>query len=148
MRRHNPVRHHVRAHFEVIGNEDWYGDGVPFVGGAFTSTKTAERQAAVIDLIERRAAKADRTGDRKLARSLWRLAKQLQGCRRSHRCGSLACPNCVRAFQRAKTAAQKLLIAANKSRVSKTLVMATVIPLSFQYLPAGLGEFDVVKNGG
>jgi hypothetical protein len=73
----------------------------------------------------------------------------------------LACPQCARAFQRAKAAAQQQLIkqsekkfpkssnqsANRKSKPAKTiLVMATVIPLHLRYTPAELPQLDIAKR--
>jgi hypothetical protein len=100
---------HVHVHEAVIGNEGWYGDGPPLMHPSLSAAKTAKRQVNLVDLLEKAANKSKGTGDRKKARVLKRLAAELDRCRRGDRCGSLACPECARAFQRAKTAAQQQL---------------------------------------
>src|ERR1700733_3529589 len=67
-------------------------------------------------------------------------------CKPHLRCGSLACPQCARAFQRAKAAGQRKCIKElGKSRTSKTLVMANVIPLWMTYTDEQLDRIDVEK---
>ena len=108
---------HVHAHEAVVANEYWYCDGPARLKASFSAAKTSERQAEVVDLLEKAANKTKATGDRRQARLLKRLARKLDRCRRRDRCGSLACPQCARAFQRAKAAAQRQVIkhSANKS---------------------------------
>ena len=114
--------------------------------------------------MERAANKSKANGNRKLSRLFGRLAKKLGRCRRDDRCGSFACPQCARAFQRAKVAAQKQIIkeTANKSSpkpnsskksadaksqpAKKILVMATVVPLHLRYTPADLLHLDIGKR--
>jgi hypothetical protein len=103
-------RAHVKGHEAVTTNEYWYGGGPPLLKSTFSAAKTAERQAKVIDLLERAANKAKTHGDRQQSRQLGKLANKLDCCRRRDRCGSQACPECARAFQRAKAAAQQELI--------------------------------------
>jgi len=61
----NTIRRHVHAHEAVIATEYWYGDGPPRLKASFSAAKTAERQAEVVDLLERAANKRKATGDRK-----------------------------------------------------------------------------------
>ena len=138
---------HVRAHEAVINNEFWYGDGPPSLGKSFTAKKTAERHADVVRLLQRAAKSVEKAGDRKLSRLLWELADKLYGCRPRARCGSLACPKCARAFQRAKTAAQETLIPIlQKTNSTKKLVMANVVPLGMTYRPYQLRHLDIQKR--
>jgi hypothetical protein len=147
-RRSGPTfRSHVRAHEAVVTSEFWFGDGPPSLGKSFTAKKTAERHADVVTLLQRAAKGAETAGDRKLSRSLWDLADKLYGCRPRARCGSLACPKCARAFQKAKTAAQEVAIAElAKTRTTRKLVMATVIPLHLTFTPAALATLDIGKR--
>ena len=80
---------HARVHEEVLGNETWFGDGEPVMGKQFTAGKL---------------------GDDRLGARLELLAGKLEACRPQYRCGSLACPECSRSFQRAKAAGQIVLI--------------------------------------
>ena len=76
--------------------------------------------------------------------ALQRLTDKLAGCKPGFRCGSLACPQCARAFQRAKVAGQRKCIKElGKSRTSKTLVMANVIPLWMTYTNEQLDQLDI-----
>jgi hypothetical protein len=155
---------HVHAHEAVITNEDWYGDGPPFLKAQFSAEQTAERQAEIVDLLEKGATKSKAAGDRQQFRPLKRLANKLDRCRPHHRCGSLACPQCARAFQRAKADAQKqVLTGLGKKSPAKAntlkqsadgdsaptnpiLVMATVIPLQLKYSPDNIIQLDVAKR--
>jgi hypothetical protein len=121
---------HVRAHEEIINNENWYGDDSPSLGKSFAAKKTAERQQDVVQILGRAAKRAAKAGFKKLAQDYDALADKLDACRPKRRCGSLACPKCSRAFQKAKVAAQKAIIAdLAKARPGKKLVMASVIPI-------------------
>jgi hypothetical protein len=145
---------HVRAHEAVIGNEYWYGDGPPLMHPSLSAKKTAGRRAEVVDLLEKAAKKSKGTGDRDQSRLLRRLANKIDRCRRRNRCGSLACPECARAFQRAKAAAQKEVLLAslpksarsNSDPANKVLVMVTVIPLDLHYTSATLPRLDIAKR--
>ena len=121
---------HVRAHEQIIGNENWYGDDAPSLGRSFTAKKTAERHQDVVQISGRAARRAAKAGFKKLAQDYDALADKLDDCRPRRRCGSLACPKCGRAFQKAKVAAQRRLIKKlAKARPGKQLVMANVIPI-------------------
>jgi hypothetical protein len=145
---------HVRAHEAVIANEYWYGDGPPLMHPSLSAAKTAERQAKVVDLLEKAASKSNALGDRKKYRLLKRLAKKLDRCRRGDRCGSLACPQCARAFQRAKAAAQEQVFLGSTSKLpdsnsdpaNRVLVMVTLIPLQLRYAPGNLVKLDIAKR--
>jgi hypothetical protein len=81
-----------------------------------------------------------------LADQLEVLADKLFSCQPRRRCGSLSCPECHRAFQKAKVAAQKVTITKLMTeRTDKQLVMANIIPLSITYTPAQLADLDVRK---
>lgn len=147
-RRSGPTFHrHVRAHEAVVTNEHWYGDGPPSLGKSFTAGKTAERHAAVVSILFKAGKKAATAGDKRLADSYYDLGDKLHGCRPRARCGSLACPKCARAFQRAKTAAQEALIPVlQKASPTKKLVMANVVPLWITYRPHQLRRLDIRKR--
>jgi hypothetical protein len=150
---HPKLIKHVHAHEVVITKEYWYGDGPPLMHPSLSARKTGERRADVVDLLEKAAKKSKANGDRKEARQFRRLAHKIDRCRRRDRCGSLACPECARAFQRAKVAAQKEVFLASTSKATgsnsspaKTLVMVTVIPLDLRYTPATLPRLDIAKR--
>jgi hypothetical protein len=142
---HPKLIKHVHAHEVVITNVYWYGDGPPLMHPSLSAAKTADRKADVVDLLENAANKSKDTGDRGQSRLLRPLANKIDRCRRRDRCGSLACPECARAFQRAKADAQKEVFLASapkpadgNSDPAKTLVMVTVIPLDLRYTAANL----------
>jgi hypothetical protein len=138
---------HIRAHEEIIDNEHWYGDEPPSLGQSFTAKKTAERQQEVVQILGRAARRAAKTRFKKLAQDYDALADKLEECGPRRRCGSLACPSCARAFQKAKVAAQRILVKKlRQSRPGKNLVMANVIPLWMTYRPDQLAELDVGKR--
>jgi hypothetical protein len=158
------IHRYLHAHEAVIANEYWYGDGPPLLWSTFSAANTAERQTEIIDLLLKAAKKSKAKLNRQLARQLGKLANKMDHCRQHDRCGSLACPQCARAFQRAKTAAQQHLNkqlakkpprginsserSANRNVMptDRILVMATVIPLQLQYGPTDLPKLDVVKR--
>jgi hypothetical protein len=151
---HPKLIKHVHAHEVVITNVYWYGDGPPLMHPSLSAAKTADRKADVVDLLENAANKSKDTGDRGQSRLLRRLANKIDRCRRRDRCGSLACPECARAFQRAKADAQKEVFLAsapkpagsNSDPANRILVMATVIPLHLRYSPAALAHLDIAKR--
>ena len=101
----------------------------------------------LIEILQRAADQSQKLGNSKFSKNYWLLADKLASCRRRKRCGSLACPNCARAFQRAKTAAQTAIIRKlAKKRTAKILVMATVVPLHLSYTPAQLNQLDILKK--
>ena len=108
LRVHGPTfKRHVRAHQAVINNEVWYSDAPPSLGKAFSVASTAKRHTVIIKLLLRAADRAARAKDSKLAEAYNDLADKMSSCRPRRRCGSLACVQCARAFQRAKVAAQQ-----------------------------------------
>ena len=136
----------IHEHKQVISNEHWYDDGPPALDKSFSAAKTAQRHRQVIGILCRAAKREIRAGNDVLARALRRLTDKLTGCKPSFRCGSLACPQCARAFQRAKAAGQRKCInELGKSRTSKTLVMANVIPLWMTYTNEQLDQLDIRK---
>ena len=132
---------HIRAHLAVVTNEFWYGDGPPTLGPSFTAIKTAERHRAVVQILLAAGKRAAAAGDKRLADAYFDVGDKLYGCRPRARCGSLACPKCARAFQKAKTAAQEALIAElAKTRTTRKLVMAKVIPLHLTFTASQLAS--------
>lgn len=146
-RRNGPIfKTHQKAHEEVLANEFWFGDGVPVIGKQFTAAKAKERKKTVIDLLFRTAKRERRAGDTGVADRLATLADKLHYCCPHRRCGSLACTECLRAFQKAKVAAQRTTIKLLKAkRKGKMLVMANVIPLWITYTPEELANLDIRK---
>jgi hypothetical protein len=143
---------HLGAHEAVIGNEYWYGDGQPLMHPSLSAKKTAKRRSDVVDILLKAGMKNEASGDRIKAKLLKRLANKIDHCRRGFRCGSLACPECARAFQR--PAAQRQLFQSPASKPANTnsdgannvLVMVTVIPLHLVYTPTTLTKLDIAKR--
>jgi hypothetical protein len=105
-----------------IANEFWFGDGVPVIGKQFTAEKARGRKDTVVDLLYRTAKRERRAGDAGVADRLEILADKIFSCHQGRRCGSLACTECLRAFQKAKVAAQRTTIKLLKAtRNSKLL---------------------------
>lgn len=139
-------RVHVQAHEEIISNEFWYGDQRPDLGRGFTAAKAQERTTTVTQILLRAAKRAEKNVSPKLAEAYYQLLDKLEGCRPRSRCGSLACPRCARAFQKAKIAAQQTAITeASKNRPDKHLVFVTLIPNAMMYAPGKFHEIDVKK---
>ena len=137
---------HVRAHEEVINNKFWYGDDGPSLGRQFSASKMAERQQVVIELLWKAAKKEEKAGNKKLAEEYGNLGDKLNACSPRAHCGSLGCPPCARAFQRAKVAAQDLLIAElAKKRTDRRLVFVSVIPKGMTYAPGQFSQIDIPK---
>ena len=138
---------HVRAHGAIINNEQWYGDGPPALGKSFTARKTAERHRVVVQILLKHGKRADSVKDKRLANSYYALADKLDRCRPRARCGSLACPKCARAFQKAKVAAEEgLILSVMKASSTKKLVMANVVPLWMTFRPDQLDQLDIPKR--
>lgn len=146
-RRNGPVfQTHTKAHHEVLATEDWFGDGKPYIGKQFTAAKARERKADIINLLFRAAKHERRDGDPDVALRFELLADKQFYCQPARRCGSLACPECHRAFQKAKVAAQRTTIKQLKStRKGKLLVMVNIIPLMVTYKPEDLPFLKVQK---
>ena len=135
-----------KAHHEVLATEDWFGDGKPSIGRQFTADKARERKAEIINLLYRAAKREQRDGNPDVATRLEILADKLHYCCAARRCGSLACPECSRAFQKAKVAAQRTTIKQLKStRKGKLLVMGKIIPLMINYKLEDLTCLNVQK---
>jgi hypothetical protein len=145
LRRNGPVfQTHAKAHHEVLATESWFADGEPHIGKQFTAAKAKERRADIINLLFRAATRERRDGDPSVALQLELLADKLFYCQPGGRCGSLACPECLRAFQKAKVAAQRTTIKQLKvTRKRKLLVMVTIIPLMVTYKPEDLPYLKV-----
>jgi hypothetical protein len=137
---------HVRAHEEIIRNQFWYTDQPPSLGPGFTAAKTQERATVVNQILLRAAKRADKTGNTDMARAYYQLSDMIEACRARSRCGSLACPLCARAYQKAKTAAQqKAITQASKARPGKHLVFVTVVPKAMMYSPGEFHRIEVKK---
>jgi hypothetical protein len=137
---------HLRTHEEILTNEKWFGDGEPVIGEQFTSAKARERKGLILRILWRAYRKHRNVGDNALARPIKALAEKLKACRPQAGCGSLACPECSRAFQRAKVAGQTIAInRMQRTRTGKHVVMASVIPLWKTYSPEQLGDLEVRK---
>lgn len=147
LRRNGPVfQTHAKAHHEVLATEDWFGDGKPYIGKQFTAAKARERKAEIINLLYRTAKREQRDGNPDVATRLENLADKLHYCCAARRCGSLACPECSRAFQKAKVAAQRTTIKQLRvTRKGKLLVMVTIIPLMVTYKPEDLPYLKIQK---
>lgn len=143
-RRNGPAfQTHEKAHREVLATESWFGDGKPFIGRQFTAEKVRERKAEIINLLYRAARREQRDGNPDVAMRFELLADKLFYCQPALRCGSLACPECSRAFQKAKVAAQRTAIKQLRvTRKGKLLVMLTIIPLMINYK---LGDLTSLK---
>jgi hypothetical protein len=146
-RRKGPTfKTHQNAHAEVLVNEGWFGDGAPVIGKQFTAEKARERKHEVLDLLYRTARRERRAGNTGVADRLEILADKIFLCQPGRRCGSLACTECHRAFQKAKVATQRTTIKQLKvTRNNKLLVMANVIPLWITYTPEELANLDIRK---
>ena len=144
-RRNGPIfKTHQKAHEEVLANESWFGDGVPVIGKQFTAEKAKERKDKVVDVLYRTARRERRAGDAGVADRLEILADKIVSCHQGRRCDSLPCPGCHRALQKAKVAAQEIIIKRLKvARNSKLLVMANVIPLWIADTPEEFADLDV-----
>jgi hypothetical protein len=134
----------INEHEQVISNEYWYNDGPPLLGKSFSAAKTTKRHHQVIGILCRAARRETKAGNDVLASAMQRLADKLALCKPGFRCGSLACPQCARAFQRAKVAGQrKCMKKLGKRRTDKILVMANVIPLWMTYTDEQLDRLDI-----
>jgi hypothetical protein len=110
-RRNGPIfKTHQKAHEEVLANESWFGEGRPLLGKQFTAAKAKERKNEIMALLFRAAKHQRRCGDAGVADRLEIVADKIFYCQPGRRCGSLACTECCRAFQKAKVAAQKITI--------------------------------------
>jgi len=146
-RRNGPIFHtHEKAHNAVLATEHWFGDGKPSIGKQFTAAKARERKADIINLLYRAAKRERHEGDPEVALRFELLADKLFYCQPGRRCGSSACPECMRAFQKAKVAAQRTAIKQLRvTRKGKLLVMVTIIPLMVTYKPEDLPVLKVRK---
>jgi hypothetical protein len=105
-----------------------------------------ERTTTVLGILVRAAKRADKNGNTDLAHSYYQLSDKIEACRARRRCGSLACPRCARAYQKAKTAAQQTAITeATKARPGRHLVFVTVVPKAMMYSPDEFHRIEVRK---
>ena len=144
-RRNGPVfKSHRKAHDQILDNEGWFGDGAPVLGKQFTAARAKVRKAAIVNLLFRTAKLQCKQGNVEVCYQLENLAENLDHCRPRRRCGSVPCPECHRAFQKAKVSAEKVTIRQLKAdREGKLLVMANVIPLQIAYTPEQLSGLNV-----
>jgi hypothetical protein len=147
-RRQDPAfRRHEKAHRAIIQNEFWYGDDPPVLSEQFSAETTKKRASILVAILLRAKKRAANKGNRDLAQAYNKVLKRLKWCRPRFRCGSLACPQCSRAFQKAKVAAQQVLIKKlAKNKPGKKLVMATVIALHMKIGPGQLHDLDIHKR--
>ena len=137
---------HQKAHEGVLANEFWFSNGPPAIGRQFRADKARERKAEIIKLLFRAAKRERHDGDPDVATRFEILADKIHHCCAARRCGSLACPECLRAFQKAKVAAQRTTIKQLKStRKGKLLVMVNIIPLMINYKLEDLTYLNVQK---
>jgi hypothetical protein len=137
---------HVRAHEEITSNEFWYSDQPPALGPGFTAAKAQERTSTILGILLRAAKRAERNGSPKLGETYCQLHDKLDACWPRSRCGSLACPRCARAFQKAKMAAQQEAITeASKARPGRHLVFVTAVPKAMMYAPGKMDKIDIKK---
>ncbi len=124
----------------VFDNEHWYGDGPPLLPDTFNARATNFRRCETVLLLRRDARQAFRRGDDPLGRQFKSLADKLTNCKPNQRCGSLGCLKCLRALQKAKTAASQACLSklAQHQKSKKTLVMVTCIPTWMRYRPTDL----------
>jgi hypothetical protein len=126
-----------RAHQAVLHNSYWFSDKPRLLDNSFSAENTKTRSAVIIDIL-RRAAKRKTL----FAEKCSELADKLSGCSKNHRCGSSACLNCLRAFQQAKTAAHRELIAKVAGiYLDKLVYLLTIIP-NDHYGGGELHEFN------
>jgi hypothetical protein len=136
----------VQAHEAVTNNECWYGDKPPNLGQGFSAADIAEHRTTVMEILLRAAKRAEKNEDADLADAFYQVYDKLEACVLFDRCGSLACPRCARAFQKAKVAAQEeAIIQATKRRADKQLVFVTLIPPHLMYAPGEFHKIDVSK---
>jgi hypothetical protein len=137
---------HVGAHEAVTSNEFWYGDQPPRLGPGFSAADATKRTSTVTEILLRAARRAEKDGTSDLAQGYYQLLDKIEACRPGSRCGSLACPRCARAFQKAKIAAQQDAITeATKTGPGTHLVFVTVVPKAMMYDPGTLNEIDIKK---
>jgi hypothetical protein len=139
-------RNHKTAHFAVLNNEHWFSDNLPNLGAAFSTKKTNQRHKLVVKIVQRAARRAAKNDRQAVAEAIEFLQEKLKNCRPHERCGSLACPRCARAFQKAKVEAQeKFITTEGKKRATQKLVFVTIIPKRFTYTRDELHKIDVRK---
>jgi hypothetical protein len=130
----------------VTSNESWYTNKPPNLGQGFSAADVAERRTTVMEILLRAAKRAEKDEDADLAEAFYQVYDRLEACRPFGRCGSLACPRCARAFQKAKVVAQEsAIIQATKQRADKHLIFVTLIPPHMMYAPGEFQKIDVRK---
>jgi hypothetical protein len=140
------VKAHIQAHEAVTNNESWYTNKPPDLGQGFSAAETAERRTTVMEILLRAAKRAEKNENADLASAFYQVYDRLEACRPFGRCGSLACPRCARAFQKAKVVAQEeAVVHATKQRADKKLVFVTLIPPRLMYTPGEFSKIGVRK---
>jgi hypothetical protein len=147
-RRHaSKFKTHVKAHKTVVRHEGWFSDDPPIFGQQFTANKAVERAQTIVEILVRAAKREKKAGNTAQSTAYRDLGKKLKACRPGGRCGSLACPQCARAFQKAKVSAQEALICnLKRPREKHKLVMATIVPLNLRFKVQDLVNLDVAKR--
>jgi hypothetical protein len=143
---HPKFQTHVQAHEAVTNNESWYTNKPPNLGQGFSAADVAERRTTVMEILLRAAKRADKKKDVDLAAAFYQVYDRLEACVLFDRCGSLACPCCARAFQKAKVVAQEeAIVQATKRRADMQLVFVTLIPPHMMYAPGEFHKIDLKK---
>lgn len=131
------IDEYENAHHAVLNNPYWFSDKPKLLDQAFSANNTKTRSRVMIDIL-RRAANCKTA----FANQCSALADKLSDCG-NIRCGSLACLNCLRAFQQAKTVAHRALIAGVAKMYAQKLVYhVTIIPREHGYPRNTFHEFD------
>jgi len=130
------------AHEAVVNNPYWYSDRPQMLGERFNAANTRRRAAIFIEIL-RRAAR--RRNERHLSLDYLRLADKLSFCS-VQRCGLAACLVCLRAFQQARSAANKeVLIELADLYRYVPLHHATIIPREIFYPCGDMHEFNHIE---
>jgi hypothetical protein len=139
-------RAHRKPQEAVIYDEFWYGDKGPNLGSAFTSQKAKTRHRSVIDQLLKAARTAEKHTSEGEDPGFQQLADKMATCRPRARCGSVGCPLCGRAFQRANVAAQEQALSELvKASPKKSVVLVTIIPPRQTFMPDELSKIDIAK---
>ena len=133
---------HKKAHRTIVKNASLYGE-TTLLKEQFDVAQTAKRQAKVIEILSRARRSATRQKDTPLAAALNALVSKLRKCETNKRCASLACPECARAAQIAKTRAHRRLIKKEKAGKREDLVFITIIPDGMMFTTTEFPDIDV-----
>lgn len=135
---------HSKAHRTILKDEYLFGE-TTLLKRQFNVAKTAERQATAIEILGRAKRAAALAKNKPRAADLKTLARKLIKCAEKKRCGSLACPQCARASQIAKTKAHRQFIKSETAEEIQDLAYVTLIPEGMMFTPAGFSKLDVDK---